>query len=975
MRFFIYVLFCLSGAVALVYESLWSRYLKLFLGHSSYGQIVTLITFMGGIGLGSFLAARYLKRIRNPFRAYARIEFLAALCGFGFHAAYQFLTTSYFENATAFHGIPWAGKVVQVFICLLLTLPFATLLGTTFPLLAAGMIRAFSDGGRKSLPLLYFTNSLGGAAGILVTSYFLVSRFGTEGSLLIAALGNAAVAIGFFISSRQCESKAVISPDAPKSHPAKISLSEKSHVRLWLFIAAGTGFASFIYEIGWIRLLSLVMGSSTHSFDAMISAFILGLAFGGLFAKFLIARFASRLTVVLAIIQVAMGIAAVLSIYLYRPFFDAIGASHRIFTHSEAAYPVYSIFKYLLALAMMFPAAFWAGMTLPIITWRLIHRTGSEKFTGWVYGWNTIGSIFGAAIGGFILMPLLQLKWTIFAGAALDISLGVLLLCVVPFASEKKIRPLLLRATAIAIAAAALVPAFLTSFDDKLITSGRFRDLKGDDRTRRIVEARHGRTATICVGEWGDFIYLSTNGKSDGAVWKVLPKTPGKVKGDEGTVSELAVLPMLTRSGEYNAAVIGMGTGMTIHYLLGDERLQSADLIEIEEAVIDLAQHFRPRNERVWTDPRLNIIIDDAKSYFYANRKQYDLIISEPSNPWVSGVASLFTREFYHHTRQFLKPGGVLVQWVHGYEFNDDLMVSILAALREFPHFEIYRVPNNFGDFVILASESPIRFQPAEVLAENSNLTEELRWVGLTIDALGPSNFIASSKTLEPILAEASHTANSDYAPFVEQNSERAFFAKSRVNLFGSLMFGFRGYREFYEPERSWEGSPVEDRSTDYRLARDLLSGSTREKDWVQAERSLLEATRPLAGTSAWLEDPVVGKFRDAVEAGIVSEPVADRFRLLEAIAGGNDDKIPDLLSKAMASDDETFLREPFWIRTLAAQSARMNDQKSLGKVVVRGVASNPKISKHERILINDLVDNVIGLEGRGPARDRDSSE
>ena len=823
--------------------------------------------------------------------------------------------------------------------------------------------------------MLYFTNSLGGAAGILIASYFLVSRFGTEGSLLIAALGNAAIAIGFGIISRRCESKAVISPDTPKAHPAKISLSEKSQVRLWLFIAAGTGFASFIYEIGWIRLLSLVMGSSTHSFDAMISAFILGLAFGGLFAKFLIARFASRLTLVLAIIQIVMGICAVMSIYLYRPFFDAIGASHKIFTHSDSAYPVYSIFKYLLALTMMFPAAFCAGMTLPIITWRLIHRTGSEKFTGWVYGWNTIGSIFGAAIGGFLLMPILQLKWTIFAGAALDISLGILLLCFVPFPSAEKVRPILLRAAAIAIVAAALVPAFFTSFDDKLITSGKFRDLKGDESTRRVVEARHGRTATICVGEWGDFLYLSTNGKSDGAVWKVLPKTPGKVKGDEGTVSELAVLPMLTRDGEYNAAVIGMGTGMTVHYLLGDERLQSADLIEIEEAVIGLAQHFRPRNERVWTDPRLNIIIDDAKSYFYANRKQYDIIISEPSNPWVSGVASLFTQEFYQHTRQFLKPGGVLVQWVHGYEFNDDLMVSILTALREFPHFEIYRVPSNLGDFVILAGNEPIEFQPSSLLAENSNLAEELRWVGLTIDSLGPSNFIASSKTLEPILSQAAHTANSDYTPFVEQHSERAFFAKDRVNLFGSLMLGFRGYREYYEPERSWEGSPVEDRSADYRLARDLLSGSTKDKDWLQAERSLLEATRPLAGTKAWLEDPVVVKFREAVEAGIVAEPVANRFRLLEAIAGGKDDEIPILLSKAMADNDEAFLREPFWIRTLAAQSARMNDQESLGKVVVRGVASNPKISKHERILINDLVDNVIGLGGNGPALNRESNE
>jgi hypothetical protein len=471
-RFLIYLFFTLSGSVALVYEALWSRYLKLFLGHSSYGQIVTLIMFMGGIGLGSFLAARYLRRVKHPFLAYARIELIASVFGLGFHFAYELMTGWFFEQAAMLQSLsPMLADVTQIGICLLLTLPFATLLGTTFPLLAAGMIRAFSDGGKRSLPMLYFANSLGGAVGILVCSYWLISAFGTIGALQIASLGNLVVAIGFFLLHRAGVGAGTVkaseeSVEADRNIAASLPEAKKNpRIALWLTVAAGTGLASFIYEVGWIRLLSLILGSSTHSFDAMISAFILGLAFGGLFVKRLLHRFTGDLAPVLGTIHVIMGSFAVLSLYLYRPFFDMVQASHGLFAKTEAAFPLHSVFKYLLCLALMFPAAFCAGMTLPLITWRLVRETGRESFTGVVYGWNTVGSIIGAAAAGLFLMPLLQLKWTVFTGAALDIALGMVLLSIGTFSwknlagnRKRQLRFIGLRAGAVAVTAAVLLP-------------------------------------------------------------------------------------------------------------------------------------------------------------------------------------------------------------------------------------------------------------------------------------------------------------------------------------------------------------------------------------------------------------------------------------------------------------------------------------------------------------------------------------
>lgn len=983
-RFLIYFLFCLSGAVALVYESLWSRYLKLFLGHSSYGQIVTLIVFMGGLGLGSFLAARFIGKVRHPFLAYARIELIAAIFGFGFHPAYEAFSGWFFDRAAGFQetGTFVAGGI-QIGLCLLLTLPFATLLGMTFPLLATGMIRHFRDGGKASLPLLYFGNSLGGAAGILLCSYWLVSAFGTHGALQMAALGNLIVGGGFYVLHRTGltgEAKTNGEPSGtPQTGPDKTT---NSRVPLWLFVAAGTGLASFIYEVGWIRLLSLILGSSTHSFDAMISAFILGLACGGLFVKKILHRCHGDLAPVLGVIQVLMGCFAALSLYLYRPLFDAVQDSHALFAKTEEAFPLYSVYKYLLCLALMFPAAFCAGMTLPLITWRLIRDTGREASTGLVYGWNTVGSIIGAALAGLVLIPLLQLKWTIFAGAALDILLGLILLTVSFRASartnqNRTFAPLALRGAALALVAAALLPAFWTEFDPGLLASGKFRAATANSPSQpEVLAIRHGRTATISVGQSGDIRYIATNGKSDGALYLGTEKQAIPAVGDEATVAQLAVLPMLTRSRDYDAAIIGMGTGMTAHYLLGDHRLQSLDLIEIEGEVVKLAKHFQPRNDRIWSDPRLNLVIDDAKRHFYTHRKQYDIIVSEPSNPWVSGVAGLFTKEFYGHLRHFLKPGGVLVQWVHGYEFRDDLLVSIFSALDTFGHFEIYRVPRNAGDFIIVASEGPVDFIKGDELARNSVLREEFRKLGAELDEFGPGNFIASSKTLRPILSTYEALANSDYFPYVEQNAETAFYTSNRVQLPTALLHPFSTYADVLEPERMREARARREAAPRAvmdpkhapmaKQAMGLLALPGPDSDWVTIERQIIATTEHCAGLPVWLEEPLVKRLREIIAEGKAEKGVAKRHALLEAICRDDEAAMKTELPEAMAASDPATRADAFWVRTFLSTSLRIGDAKSRELAVREGVGRCPQLRADERTLIQEIVSEAAKGKGTG---------
>ncbi len=973
MRPVIYLLFFVSGFVGLVYEAIFSRYLKLFLGHSSYGQLLTLVVFMGGLGLGAFIAGRFASRVRNPFRAYALIEFAAGFWGLAFHPAYEAATSWYYENAALFSAVPGGFAAGKILLSLFLTVPFATLLGMTFPLLAVGVMRFTGDGGKRTLSLLYFTNSFGAALGILVTSYVLIRDFGTFGSLLIAGCGNALVGLGFYIIAGRI-GDAAGSGAVPESAPARSASNRVpnlsgpgpgANASLLLAVSFGTGFASFIYEIGWIRMLSLLLGSSTHSFDIMISAFVLGLAFGGLYAKRLIAR-SRNLIATLGVVQVLMGIFAVCSIYFYRPFFEAANASHAVFQKAESAYFFYSAFKYLLALGLMFPASFCAGMTLPLITYVLCARTSGERYTGYVYGWNTTGSICGAVVGGLLLLPALQLKWTLATGAALDMMLGVVILLSLPAASP------LLRRVALTATATALVPLLFTSFNKDLLVRGVFRwQMDLSDTKDEILEVRDGRTATISVRKSGHKMGLATNGKSDGAV--VMKSQRGiAAPADDMTVAQLAFLPMLTKTEPYNCAIVGMGTGMTLHHLLADDLLEEVDLIEIEKAVLELSALFRPTNERAFTDPRVNFVVRDAKSYFYQAGKKYDLIISEPSNPWVSGVASLFTKEYYRQVRKFLKPGGLLVQWAHNYEFSDDLAYSILTALSEFPYFEIYSIGDSGHDFMIIAGEGPSAYAPFERWDSCEGIRGDFAEMGWQYEEIGPGNFIASSRTLRPILEKWKSTTNSDYFPYVDQYAEIHFFTKSSTQFFEVLQPGFGCYQEVYEPERfqqlrSRRLSSKRRGFSDLRegkLLRTMLKGIDKDADWAGIERAVLEATRPFFRSGYWHEMEAVRIYADAVAEGIAPAKHADRFLYLKAVAVDDDAAAARLLPAAIATFGEEQRPGALWLRSFVVTAARLHRPELITEVMKRFMDEDKLWRPEESLLVADVLGNLLSPAG-----------
>lgn len=769
MNFLIYFLFALSGFAGLIYEGSWARYLKLFLGHSSYGQVLTLCIYMGGLAIGSFVAGKLVTKTKRPLLGYGLVELAIGIGGVAYHPMYNWLTGIFYDSEFTASLSSRGAEIAKVILATGSTLPIAIAVGMTFPFIAAGLMR--KSGAEVSLPMLYFTNSLGSAIGILATSYLLIPEVGNHATLIVAASINFLLAAVFsFIGLTTSPVHAVegdeVEEDPNEDFVARHNLPMPPK-NAWLWIAAITGLTSFVYEIVWTRLLSLLMGSSSHSFDQMLSAFILGLAIGSAVSGKLLKKDS---LIVLSLAQIFMAFFALCTLYFHQPFWAMMNEANQIFNPTTDGYVCWSLFKYALSLLWMVPTSFFAGMTLPLITLILTRAFKSEAPIGKVYGWNTLGSILGSAGGGLLLLPLLQLKGALVAAAVLDFGIGFILLAVY----RKRWR----RSVMFYVAAAAMVlPAFFVNFDPHLVTSGVFRSFKNlhPDEKIRVID---GKTATISFHESKVHYYVKTNGKADASLNKDRTQP---ISSDELTQAATAFMPMAVKTEPYDAAMVGFGSGMGAHYLLADPLLKDFDCVEIEEAMMDLAKGFYPWNNRGYDDPRIHIFIDDATTFFHTNHRQYDMIISVPSNPWVSGVAGLFAHEFYAKMRRYMKPGGLWVQWIQTYEFNDLMFLNILKALDQtFPYVSLYKSTDE-PDIIMIASDEPVFQKGIGRFSTDSILVKEFERIHRDPEFFGERNFLFTNKMVSALLDGVE--PNSVFVPMVDNRAEEARFVHSEAHI------------------------------------------------------------------------------------------------------------------------------------------------------------------------------------------------
>lgn len=774
-----FVIFAVSGFSGLIYESIWSHYLKLFLGHAAYAQSLVLIIFMGGMAAGSWLASRLSTRSKIPILIYAIVEGIIGLAALVFHGIFTGLIETFYLSILPSIGSVSLGVILKWLAAGMLILPQSILLGMTFPLMSAGVIRRFPINPGSSLAMLYFTNSIGAAIGVLVNGFWLLKIVGLPGAIMTAGLINIFLAIIVWILARMDP----ISQTEPIKSSTVSGLQISGLAKLFMLAAFITGTASFVYEIGWIRMLSLVLGSTTHSFELMLSAFITGLALGGLWIRRRIDKINNPVKFS-GYVLLLMGILALLTIPVYMMSFDWMTNFMHALDKTDSGYAVYNISSHVIALVIMLPTTFMAGMTLPLFIYILLHEGQGEAAIGRIYAANMIGAITGILFALHIGLTVLGLKNLIIFGALLDILLGIFLLWRSTDSAIDYLQKTLSTITAV-IAICSI--SFLVEMNKNIMVSGVYRyghTKHGESSSLEFYE--DGKTATVSMIKSADNVLsLATNGKTDASMNMNLG-ADHKPNSDEFTMTLLGAIPLAYKPDAKRIANIGMGSGLTTHVLLAKSDIEVVDTIEIEAEMVSASRLFGNRVARAYGDQRSNIYIEDAKTFFSLHNKKYDIIFTEPSNPWVSGVASLFSNEFYRMVSSYLDNDGLFVQWIQLYEFTDELSVSILKALAaNFGDFVIY-TPNG-SDILFIAQKQGTLNKPDWNILKNDLIRESLEWINIESSADLELRKVADRNMLLPYLTVIPSPMNSDYYPFVDLNAAKARYEKDSVRLFASL--------------------------------------------------------------------------------------------------------------------------------------------------------------------------------------------
>ncbi|MEP7069741.1 MAG: hypothetical protein ABI789_10885, partial [Usitatibacter sp.] len=499
------------------------------------------------MAIGSWIVSRFTHRVRNLLLGYAIAEMGIGLLALVFHRSFISVTGWAFDAVMPALG----GSGVDLFkwsLASALILPASILLGTTFPLMSAGIMRLYGDVSGRSLSMLYFTNSFGAAIGVLVSGFYLIGRLGLPGTVLTAGIMNIVLALIVWSIARGMSFPAAIA----EGGGAMATASGIPFGKAMLAVAFFTGAASFIYEITWIRMLSQALGASTQSFEVMLSAFIFAMSMGAYWFRNRIGTLKDDIGAIVGLLF-AKAFFAVCALWVYGDVLRLIQWLMSATARTDGGYVLTTFGGMVASMLVMFPTAFCAGMTLPLATRVLTSRGLGEASIGRVYGANTAGCIFGAAFATHVGMELVGVKGLTGLGALLDAGVGLVLI----FVATPRVRARWSVPAGIAAAAAAAMFAFI-HLDLTMMTSGVYRHgLFIDPSESRMLFYRDGKTATISVIENGTRRSIRTNGKPDASMERAPDR---RATPDEYTMVLAAVLPLASLRDAKDVANIGFGS-------------------------------------------------------------------------------------------------------------------------------------------------------------------------------------------------------------------------------------------------------------------------------------------------------------------------------------------------------------------------------------------------------------------------------
>jgi predicted membrane-bound spermidine synthase len=799
----ILLLFFCSGATALVYEVVWSKYLSLMFGSTIYAQTIVLAVFMGGLALGNLLIGKRADLLKAPLSGYGRLEVIIGLYAFCFSWLYQAVDLLFVAlGSRLLDHSGWLLLLKAALSVTLLLLP-TVLMGGTLPLLAAWLQRQSADAGRWSARF-YSTNSLGAVAGAWFAGFILVRTMGLVSTLQMTALANVLIGLTAIGISRRDLGR----PVATSGQTAHSAVGQTSKLPLWVtLLVALTGGVSMGLEILASRSLTLIFGASLQAFAIVLMAFILGIGLGsGAVASPRLKRWQSE-NLIIVLLLVAAGVVGALVlgieqwVEMYRYVLTGLG-------RTSMGYRFYQLIAAGFSLVILGVPAGLIGAILPLAI-RLVAREGDDlgNRVGRLLTWNTVGAVAGVLLTGFILMPT--------AGVRNAFNLLAIGLCVAVAVFAWNIRRLAFVAASATLACALILSCVIGGTGWRyVLSSGIFRDR--ETVVNRDAMAKRKATVKLLLYEDApDATVTVEEFPSEGGLPELGLRISGKPEasnhGDLSTQLLLGHLPMLARPGGKDVFCFGLGSGITAGAVLLHP-IESLTIGENCAPVLRAARFFSPWNGGVLTNALTHIRLEDARTILKLSRQKYDAIISEPSNPWFASIGSVFSREFYSLAAARLKPGGIMVQWFHLYEMHDGIANLVFRTFQSvFPFIEIW--DTNGGDIILLGSDRPWNCS-LDALRQGYGreaVRRDLERIGLGTPESLLARQLASQRTAFAIAGDG--PVQSDVFPVLEYAAPEAFFigaAASRIERFD---------------ERTWQ-SPLaapEKRMTLMNLGDDML--------------------------------------------------------------------------------------------------------------------------------------------------------
>jgi len=769
--------FFLSGATALIYEVVWTRMLILVFGATTFAISTVLTAFMAGLGLGGFAAGRWVDRRSRPVLIYGVLELCIGL--------YALAVPALFASLTPLYQLIWRHFAPQFYVfSIVRSLAVGSVLivptfmmGATLPVLSRFCARTRELIG-TDVGTLYAINTLGAVLGTFGTGFLLIPFAGTRTTILIAAGLNIAIGLSAIVLGLSLPSRGEV--DVPEETDLAEGDVEGRPMVVAAMVALGiSGFAAMGYEVAWSRTLSLLIGSSVYAFTVMLTTFLLGLALGGMIGARLVSRLARRTPLAIAVTQIlvaasALGVAHLFAElpYTFTVWFKRFGQhGHWRLIVLEFAMASAIMLVPTLLLGMMFP--FTVRVCAPVV-----RRLG--RSVGTVYAANTIGAILGSVCAGWLLIPTVGIMRTIVICATINVVAGVV---VGWFAGGRLSQRLPLACVGLGLVCVAWVrvpswPALVMSsgmykyagdLEDGPITKRRFSQFVADDYDLKFY--REGITTTVTVAQHKETgnVWMATNGKIDASSG---PDMPTQVLSGH--------LPLLLARDPKDVLVVGFASGVTVGATT-THPVRKIVAVEIEPAVIEGSEFFREVNRDPLADKeRVELVLDDARNYLGVTDREFDVIISEPSNPWITGASSLFTQEYFTLGRSRLRPDGVFTQWLQLYGMATDDLRSLLATFCSvFPHVLIFETIET-TDLLLVGSEQELKIDWEQVAMRQRRPAVAASL--LTIEALDAarllSYFLMGTREVRDLIGNA--PLNTDDNGLIEFSSPKHLHADTQ---------------------------------------------------------------------------------------------------------------------------------------------------------------------------------------------------